>query len=409
MIMPFSFHGQDIFWINYLPFKWVNYGIWDPYGFIKEAFPQVAYNYYLPLLFFIISAFDFLFRPFLPLLGGLFSIFETWNFSVSGNTVQYASIFYDFQLFRTLFVFKLPYLVFDFAAGWLLFKILSHSRQEEGFLAYKLWMFNPFILHSCYALGQMDIIPTFFVVASIYFSFLNRRYWAVVFLSFGVLTKVLPVVLIFPAILIFGGNLRERLKLGLVFLLPLVFMHLPFWFSSGDAVFNIFFAGQYLGIPRIRFVLFVCVYFAVLLFLLFLRKKERIDLDVVILTFTAVLLLFYSLYNVTLRYFVLITPLLIYIAVRNKKFWFYNIIFLITLFELRAPGNTLQWGLFSPLHPEFFSSLPILDSYLNLAINVLYIHQFMYRLFIISSLAMVIHILLILTKKGTFKFSLSRS
>lgn len=409
MIMPFSFHGQDIFWINYLPFKWIYYGIWDPYGFIKETFPQVAYNYYSPVLFFIISIFNFLFKAFLPVAGKLFSVFESWNFSMTGNTIQYASIFFDFQLFRTLFIFKLPYLVFDFAAGWLLFKMLSRPKQEDGLLAYKLWMLNPFILHSCYALGQMDIVSTFFVIASIYFSYLNKRCLAVILLSFGVLTKVLPIILIPFAILIFSDRFKDRFKLFVIFLMAFIFIQIPFWFSSGNAVFNIFFAGEYLGIPRIRFILFVSTYLTALLFFFFLREKEHADLDTVILTFSAVLLLFYSLYNVTFRYFVLITPLLIYNAVRNKKFWFYNIIFLITLLELRIPGNTLQWGLFSALHPEFFSSLPILDSYLNLAINVLYIHQFMYRVFIISSLAMVIHILVILTKRGVFKFSLSRS
>jgi len=52
------------------------------------------------------------------------------------------------------------------------------------------------------------------------------------------------------------------------------------------------------------------------------------DLDFIILCFISVSLLLYAFYAVTIRYFVLITPLLIYAAIKNKKFWFYNIIFL---------------------------------------------------------------------------------
>lgn len=407
LIMPFSFHGHDIFFIYYAPFKFITQGAWDPYLFIKENFPQGIDNpYFPPGLFFIISAFLFLFKFLLSNLHNLFSVFETWNFTWQGNAVHFADIFTDHQLFRTLFLFKIPYLIFDFGIGLFLVQILR-SDEKKSLLAYKLWMFNPFVLHSCYALGQIDVISTFFVMAAVYCIYSNRRYWVMLLLTLGILTKTLPILLVPFAILFSADTLKERLKLSLAVIMPLIAIIAPFYLSSKSTIFEaLFFSGG--GIGSFRQSVFIVAYLGALSIFLFLKRQDKIDLDSVISSFVVVLLLFFAIYIVTIRYFILITPLLIYMAMKNKKFWIYNIIFIVTLFELRAAGNTQQWGLFAALHPEFFSSLPISDSYLNLAINVLYVHKIMYRLFIISSLAMVIHILVILIKRGVFRFSLSR-
>ena len=108
--------------------------------------------------------------------------------------------------------------------------------------------------------------------------------------------------------------------------------------------------------------------------------------------FALPLLLLFSCYNVTTRYFIILTPLLIYLASHHKPFWIYNILFLFSLFMLKLGGNTQQWGLFSPFDPTFFSSLPILGSYLTTLVDIKTLHQIMYRIFFVSSLAMVLHL-----------------
>lgn len=401
-IMPFSFHGHDIFFIYYSPFKFIEQGAWDPYLFLKESYPQIHNRYYPPVLFFIISGFLLLFKPLLPQLNSLFSLFESWNFAWEGNTVHYADILMDYQLFRTLFIFKIPYLIFDFGIGWFLFQILR-SDERKSLLSYKLWMLNPFVLHSVYALGQVDIITTFFVMAAIYCISINRCYWTMVLLGLGILTKMFPILLAPFAILLLGNTFKERSKLSLAIIIPLIVILLPFYFSSNNTIFEALFFSHG-GISTYRLVFLACSYLTILLPFFFIKRKVHSDLNLVVSSFVLVLLLFYSLYAVRIRFFILITPLLIYIALRNKTFWVYNLLFLTTLFALRTAGNSQQWGLFAALHPEFFTSLPIADSYLNLVINVKYIHQFMYRLFFVSSLAMVVHLLII--NRGFFKFPL---
>lgn len=393
LIMPFSFHGHDIFFIYYSPFKFIEEGAWNPYLFLKENYPQVYNPYFPPAVFLIVSGFLLLFKPLLPQLNNLFSVFEYWNFAWEGNTIHYADILMNHQLFRTLFIFKIPYLIFDFGIGWFLFQILK-SDERKGLLAYKLWMLNPFVLHSVYALGQVDIITTFFVMAAIYCIYLKRRYLAMVFISFGILAKIFPIILAPVAVLLLGDNLKDKFKLSFVVIFSIVIILMPFYLSAPDALIEalLFSPGD---IQLFRQTFFIIGYVAILCLLLLSMRTKSVDFDFIIFSFILVLLLFYSLYTVTIRYFILITPLLVYIALKNKKFWIYLVIFIITLFELRTAGNSQQWGLFAALHPEFFSSLPILDSYLNLLINVKYVHQVMYRLFFISSLLMVMHILVI--------------
>lgn len=400
LIMPFSFHGDDIFFIYYAPFKFIEHGEWNPYLFLKSSFPQVHNPYYPPVIFYIISIFLFLFKSFLPNLDNLFSTYESWVFTQGGNTVNYADILQGYHLFRTLFIFKIPYLIFDFGIGWLLFKILRPD-DRKSLSAYKLWMLNPFVLHSCYALGQIDIIPAFFMMAAIYCIYLDRRYWTMVFLTLSALAKMFPIILVPISILLLGDTFREKIKLSLVVIILAGSMIVPFYLHSPDAISDaLFFVHG--GGDLFRQIFFAIGYLIILCLLFFAKRQGRINLESVISGFILVLLLFYSLYMVTIRFFILITPLLIYIALKNKRFWIYNAIFLITLFELRTGGNSQQWGLFAALQPEFFSSLPIFDSYLNLLINVKLVHQLMYRLFFVSCLTMIVHMVALSRKNLSF-------
>lgn len=391
IFMPFLFLGPDIFYINYFPFKAVTCGAWDPYLFLEQAFPgQPTYDYYYPPVPFIIhSIFMFPFTFFLPKLGNLFSVFGEWKFILDGSTAHFAKLLGDYDLFRTLFIFKLPYLLFDFAAVWLILKLLNTDARKSLF-AYKLWMFNPFLLHACYGLGQMDITVVFFMLAAIYCIKLDKKYLAMVLLSLGFLTKTFLLILVPLVILISGRTFMERLKLFGTFIITVSVFIVPFYLSSG--VINKALLLSPSGVPILKRILFFLGYSAVALPLFFL-KKGKIELDLIVSSFAACLLLFYSFYSLTARYFLLVTPLLLYLAVKNRKFWFYIAIFSIAILELGIAATWQQGELLASLSPEFFSGLPKTDAFINLFFNVKYMHQFMYRLFVFSSVAMVIHLL----------------
>lgn len=392
LIMPFSFHGSDIFSLNYFPFKLIEYKIFDPYLVPDQ---RGIYLPYPPGIFYILASFLFLFKPFLLNLKELFSVFTAWNFTCGANTVNFADILINNQLFRTLFLFKIPYLVSDFVIGFVIFQLLKKDKRKV-FTALLMWALNPFVLHSVYALGQFDIIVAMFIMLSLLAITIERPYLAIACLSLGGSIKIIPLLFIPPLVIILGKTLKEKSQLTLVALATFIIPFLPIFFIiSKLTVMNILNLGSNIEIPAFRKGAFFVVY-SLFLAILFLFKKKDIDkIQIATLCFVSILLLFYSLFRVNLRYFVWITPLLILLVVENRIFWIYVSIFLITLFELRTAGNSQQWGLFAALHPEFFSSLPIADSYFNLAVNVKYIHQVMYRLFVISSLTMVVHMILV--------------
>lgn len=402
LIMPFSFHGHDIFWMNYFPFKFIEDKVYDPYLYIEENLPNMKSVYYPPVAFYILGFFQFLFKAFLPQLKELYSIFASWDFAWEGNTIHFADILTDHQLFRTLFFLKIPYLICDFVTGFVLFQLLKKDKKKV-FIALTIWALNPFMLHSVYALGQLDIILAMFIMLSLLAVRANRPYIAIVCMTLAAGVKIIPLLLIPPLVIVLGKNPKEQVKLALISVLFFLVPFAPFYLTSKFAALNIF--GFNLGISILKRDAFIAAYLLFLAVLYFFRKKDIDIAELLMLSFITILLLFYSIYDVTLRYFIWVTPLLILLAVRNRIFWVYNVIFLITLFELRAAGNSQQWGLLAALHPEFFSSLPIADSYLNLAVNVKYIHQLMYRLFFASSLVMVAHIFVV--NKNLFELPFS--
>lgn len=400
LIMPFSFHGHDIFWLNYFPFKFIEGKIYDPYLYINENLLSIKSTYYPPNTFYIFAFFQFFSKFFLPKLNELYSAFASWNSTWQGNTIHFADILAGHQLFRTLFFFKIPYLICDFVIGFALYQLLKENKRKV-FIALIIWALNPFVLQSIYALGQMDIIIAMFIILSLLAIKFERPYLAITCLSLGVAVKVIPLLLIPPLVIISGKNLKGQIKLIFISLIISLMPFIPFYLTSKFAVFEIL--GYYkLRILPLKRDIFVLAYFCLLVILYFLKRKDIDTLKAVALSFILILLLFYTTYEVTLRFFVWITPLLIMVAIRNRLFWVYNIVFLVTLFELRACHNSQQWGLFAAFHPEFFSSLPIADSYLNLLVNVKYLHQYMYKLFVISGLTMILHIFIL--NRNLFRF-----
>ena len=391
LIMPFSFHGHDIFWINYLPFKFANGGVFDPYLFLKETYPEVKYTYYPPVIFYIFSLIHLFFKLFLGQLNNLYTVFEQWNFTITGNTIHYASIFEEFSLFRILFYFKIPYLFFDLGIAVLLLDYFKEEK-EKSILALALWMLNPFVIHSIFALGQMDIVAMFFLMASIISAKKDKPYLAISLLVLGGGVKVFPFLLVPPMIIMLRKSFIDRVKMSLFACFCLFLIFGPFFLSSGELVLGSF--GSNIGFSLFRKGAFLLSYAILMIFMLYINEKSEEKSEAIIPSMSLVLMLFYIFISVNLRYFTWITPLLLIMFLKDKKYCIYGGLFFLSLFLLRAPDNDLQWGLFSTLYPEFFSGLPIFDSFLNLLFDVHLLHKVMYRIFIISSGVFIFHIII---------------
>jgi len=408
LIMPFSFHGHDIFYLYYFPYQFLTTGQWNPYlPFSEVHLPQhtsIVYHY-PPMMYFIFTSFLFFIKPFLPNLPDLFLTFQTWNFAQQGNTIHFADILMPHQLFRTLFFFKVPYLFFDFISAFFLVRFFKEDKKR--LYAYKIWMLNPFTLHSCYALGQSDIIITCLLIVSAYSLSSAMPIKAFLLIPFSSLIKPFSIVILPFAILLQSKKFKDLVILSLPPLILVLTIMLPLYISSGNAMFKgtLSIASS---ISSYKTLFFVISYSSLLAIFFFFKRNQKDSLDFIIYAFTLPLLCLFTYYVVTLRYFLLITPFLIYLSLSCKRFLLYTTLISLTLFGLKIGGNDLQWGLFAALHPEWMSGLPIFDSFLNLILNVKILHQILYRFFLLVGTIIIIEILYVMKKKYHFSQSLSQ-
>jgi hypothetical protein len=114
----------------------------------------------------------------------------------------------DIHLF--LFLGKIPFLVCDFAIAYLLYQLFDDRKKSS--LALKFWMINPLGIYTSYIFGQFDIIPTVFVVVSLYFAKKRRYYASFLSLGIGASFKLYPLLFTIPlAIIVSKGESKMKL------------------------------------------------------------------------------------------------------------------------------------------------------------------------------------------------------
>lgn len=384
LVMPFTMHGQDSLFINYFPMLFVTNGIWDAYGFINGNFPNFPYTYYGPMVFIIMSVANFIiikvFNPvYLVEMLKLASPMFFQHFTASDYAQVFLQHFPRQELFKNLFLVKAPYLVFDFLIAGILLKLARTS--EKALASYKLWMLNLVVIYSAYAVGGFDVIPAFFIIAAVYAAIRKRPFLCVILLSFGGATKLFPFVFILPTCLLLGENWKDRIKLILTAVLAAVIPYIPFYLSSGGAVFRTFMlvVMRYSGVAHwIMMGLFAGVY-VVICVNAFNDSKNRAPESKVLFYYLAIGLVFYAAIPISFRYFVFVTPLLALLMPYNKKFAVFTLTLIIMLAFLRLPYRTLQAGLLAPVNPGYFTGLPTAQEIIGRFANIEFIYKVLAR------------------------------
>ena len=146
--------------------------------------------------------------------------------------MQHVALPHSEQIFRNLFLLKVPIFVFDLGIGALLLK-LARRRLKDPLPAYILWMLNPVTLYAAFGYGQIDIYPTFFIVLSVYFADRKKPYLSMISLGMGALTKSYPLILMPIAAVFLGRRLSEQFKLMASGVCTIAAFYLPFILSSG--------------------------------------------------------------------------------------------------------------------------------------------------------------------------------
>ena len=114
------------------------------------------------------------------------------------------------RLFEHLFLFKLPYLFFDVGLAFLLTSFFDNQRKKR--LVFALWMFNPVAIYVSFMIGQLDLLPVFFTVLSLYFYKKGKRYPAMLSMGVAASYKMYPLFLILPLAFLISDKFKEELN-----------------------------------------------------------------------------------------------------------------------------------------------------------------------------------------------------
>lgn len=310
---------------------------------------------------YIHAFFLFIFKPLMPYLetalpgrGGSAS-WLGWRAFIMYPTV-----------FRTLFLFKAPYLIFDLGSAFLLLAILKNRRK--GLIAFKFWMLNPVIIFSAFIFSRYEPIVIFFILLSLYYAKNNLSARALFSLGIAVIVRSYPLMLVPFFVIIIGKTFWQRLKLASWGLLPLGIMTVVSRLSRGAG--QIGEIGAWANMYHTNY-------------LMALRWPMRISYDMIFVFFMGYTILFLYTYfrtnhsfahlwkiNLILllfffatcffhpHYFMWLIPFLALQVVEDKRF--------IGLFAIQILGwivYTFQWKealagyLFAPLNYSYFTGL----------------------------------------------------
>lgn len=128
----------------------------------------------------------------------------------------------DTNIFRTLFLLKFPYLIFDLGCAFLLLAIFLDKKK--GLTAFRFWMVNPVIIFSVFIFSRFESIAVFLVLLSLYYAKKNLLARSLFSLGIAVITRLYPLILLPFFVIILGKGIRQRLKLTFWGLLPLGIM-----------------------------------------------------------------------------------------------------------------------------------------------------------------------------------------
>lgn len=332
-----SYH-PDVKIINYTTYVYLGKWQLDPYLPSKET-SETPDD--LPMQYLIRLPIEILTRPFVN------TQIEPDFFN---NTDQ---LFGNPLLLVHLMLIKIPLAIFDLLTGIVIALLFSQSLRK---IALWVWMLNPFTLWATVMIGQVDIVPTFFLILAFFFMRKEKNNLAALSLGMGAAMKSFPI-LIFPFFLLLFDKFSEKVKLTIFFLLPLIL-------SIGLYIFSPPFRQYALFAPQMDKIFYsviplsggegiiITIFGLAGLFLLYLSKKRTKEDFLIFSTVALIWILAFTHFH--LHWFLWVMPFLIILfllkitIVQRWAFCLMGLGILIMLFGFDA---SLHLRLLAPLIP----------------------------------------------------------
>lgn len=227
VVMPFTAH-YDLRGINFavyqLPYNHVT-NIYEvarsgPIDYLTNVNFGREYFIYPPLNYFTLGTFMWILKPFYG------SDFVNWIQGYGNDTL---SVITHPQVFRYLFLMKLPYLLFDILMLFSLFKFARLPAERKSVLKY--WWLNPIVIFLPYIWGQFDIIPASLSVLAVWILKKNPVK-GMLLIGLAASFKSYPLILIPLIVITLARDWKQALKMFFAGTLPFVLTSLPYAFNS---------------------------------------------------------------------------------------------------------------------------------------------------------------------------------
>jgi hypothetical protein len=348
--MPFATHADlisQVWQSSFVAF----FCKWNPYSFIENTLGSYAWalNYPAPFLYFQ-APLLLLARLLLPDFAAFVSALDP------GGGLYY---FYP-HIHELLIVLKLPYLVFDISTGIVLSLVVDDTARSD--FLFRFWMLNPIAIFVSFVFSQFDIIPTFFVILSVYFATKSRPGMSAISLGVGGSFKMFPLMLLPIVVLGLGQSLSQRVRLSLLGIAPFVLTSLPFVATKTFRQYVLFsgqasrIAAATINVGWVDVVAIFVVLYTVIVLHCFNSPRSP---STIWRWMFAVLLCFYSVANFHPQWFVWVAPIAGLASAFNRKMlWYYLILCVCFAVYTFYWGIALAGLLFAPLDPALFLSLP---------------------------------------------------
>jgi len=281
------------------------------------------------------------------------------------------------NVFRTLFLFKVPYLLFDLGCALLLLRIFRDGKKGLG--AFIFWMVNPVVIFATYIAARHEVVAIFFVLLSLCYARNNLSARSLLSLGVSIVIRFYPLMLLPFFVVILGRRFWQRVKLAFWGILPLgLLMILTRLFYESTKVEKLaqthhtqylLSMAFYLGYLSDRIYIFVALYAVLLLYALFRMNHSFANLWRMLLI---LLLGVFATSFFHVHYFIWIIPLLALQMVEDRRFTGLFIILVLgwIVYSFQWKG-TFAGLLFTPINSRYFMSLAspfeVIDQYYSAA------------------------------------------
>lgn len=307
LVMPFYFH-PDIRTYSFQS-SFLKKGVLNIYTYLaenKEKLPLKEEFVYFPLTYFSLGGYQ---ASVSPLLG---EGFTDWLFDASQQMSGRVGTY------RYLFLLKLPYLILDILAAFLLTQFFTNTKLKKR--VFTLWLFNPFTIVLIYIFSNIDIIPVVLMLISLLFARKKKLIASAALIGVAAGFKAYPL-LVLPLLLLSARNIKEGFfafiaALGVFVAVILPFWSVDFWQSAlvSGLTTRIFSPGVALGFGE---AIIPAVVLLSMLFFFALSARKKRDL---LKYYISLFLLIFSFSHFHIQWLLWLAPFLIILVVSNKRF-----------------------------------------------------------------------------------------